>query len=710
MRTQRLLPAKTQANTLIWLLMSSFLTAVPIWGQITTGTIAGTIVDDTGAIVPGVSVELTSLETGQIWTGKTSETGEYRFAFLQPGEYSVKAVLSGFQPVRRSQLPVRVNEIVRVDLKLTPSPLEQVIDVAGAPPPLQTESGEIGDFVEHQTIVNLPLNGRNFIQLVALQPGAVSTAKLPGGGLSFASSIFGGNYSVHGAPAEGTLFLLDGIDMKDVVDTRVGFRMTLDAIQEFKFQAANYSAAFGRASGGIVNIASRAGTNEFHGAAWEYIRDDAFDAKSFFAPRKEELRQHQFGAAIGGPMRKDKSFFLLSYESIRSDRGVTRAVTVPTELQRQGDFSQGAPILNPLDVDPETGQRRPFAGNRIPQNLWSPVSVKALDRLFPRPNRPGTSNNLVDTATQEVNSDQINVRIDQRLRDSDTVFGRYTWVRHDRLWPFVFADLPNFTTVWKSPAQNAVIGEVHTFSSTTVNEFRFGYNRHTQVLEDLEQTVPVNQELGITGLSQRFLGNPNIRISGQAGTGAILNAPNNRSDNQFSLRDNLSHTRGRHTLSTGVSVDWYQMNGGANPNAHGGFNFNGALTAQLTPTGTQAGTGNPVADFLLGFPISSARCCVQGDGFRHWRKIDFGAYVQDDWKVSRKLTLNLGLRWEFFEPGYERRLRFAQPDYSKAPALTLLFAGKDGVPQGIRKNEYNNFAPRVGFGYALDDRTVLRGG
>jgi hypothetical protein len=278
-------------------------------GQITTGGIVGRVLDATNAPVPAASVSVTDVGTQAVRNTTTNETGEYVFTFLPLGSYTLKAEAKGFQIVVRSNIQVLVNETERVDVTLQPSTIQEVIEVAGAPPPLQTETSEVGNVVPHQTVVDLPLNGRNFIQLIALQPGSSSMAKTPGGGISYLTIVFGGNYVVHGAPADGTNYLLDGIDMRDAVDSRVGFEMTVDAIQEFKFQAMNYSAAFGRGSGGQINIASRSGTNQFHGAAWEYLRNDVMDARNFFDSQKPPYRQNQFGADLGGRIRKDKTFF-----------------------------------------------------------------------------------------------------------------------------------------------------------------------------------------------------------------------------------------------------------------------------------------------------------------------------------------------------------------------------------------------------------------
>ncbi|MBM3774602.1 MAG: TonB-dependent receptor [Acidobacteria bacterium] len=478
----------------------------------------------------------------------------------------------------------------------------------------------------------------------------------------------------------------------------------MDAIQEFKFQATNYSAAFGRASGGQINIASRSGTNEYHGSVWEFLRNDKLDARTFFDRQRPPYKQNQFGAALGGPILRDKLFFFASYEGFRSRRGISRAATVPTVRMRNGDFGEIAQqIANPLDVDPSTSQRRPFPGNQIPQSLWSPISVRALQRLYPLPNGPGISNNLIAARSEIIDTDQGTIRTDYRPNTSDSFFFRYTKVRVDRDFPWVFSALPNVSSVWNAPAQNGVIGYTRLFGPRTVNEFKFGANRHTQVLEDVEQRVPVNQQLGIGGLTTdpRFQGNPTISMPGFSVTGAISNAPNNRTDNQFVWLDNLSHITGSHNLSMGVLVQRNQQNGAANSNAHGNFSFNGAFT------------GYPVADLLLGFPISAARCCVRGDGFRNYRKTDYGVYFQDDWKTTPNLTLNLGIRWEYFQPPFEVTDRLSMPDLTAVPATRILLAGRDGHSRSLRTSvDRNDWGPRFGFAYTLGPgrKTVVRGG
>ena len=693
------------------LLALLLLVSLNSFSQITTGAVTGTVFDQTGAVLPGVSLKLSNVDTGEIQVQTTNSTGEYRFTYLAVGQYSLRAELSGFAAAERKDIKISVNETGRQDFTLKTGQATDTIQVSGTAPALETESASVGGVVEHEAIVNLPLNGRNFLNLVALQPGGISTAKLPGGGQSFVTVIHGGNFSLHGAPAEDTEYLLDGVTVRDNGGTNVMVRPIVDAIEEFNYQASNYSAAFGNVDGGVINITTRGGSNRFHGGAWDFLRNNVFDARNYFdGPTKPPFHQNQFGGSLGGPIKKDNLFFFVAYEGLRSSKELTQGATVPTVAQRNGDFSGGNPIFNPLAVDSATGQRAPFANNQIPQSLWSPQAVATLGLLFPLPNRPGSSNNLIQSADRVINSNQVVFKVDWNVSEKDKAFVRYTWFSPHRTLPFQFSALPNFRSIWNSPAHNVVLGETHLFSSRTLNDFKVGLNRPSQILEDIDQHKAINNQLGISGTSPIFLGNPNIRISGLSGTGAISNAPNDRTQNDYSIVDNFSHTKGAHNLQFGASNVWHQINGGFSPGAHGIFNFSNTFTSQLTNGVAETGTGNPVADFLLGFPVTSARCCIDLNGFRHWRRWNFGVYFQDDWKVSPKLTLNLGVRYDYHSVTVEKDNRFSQPDLSAAPAFNLLLAGTAGVSRGIVKPTKRDLAPRVGFAYSLTPALVVRGG
>ena len=355
--------------------------------QITTGGLTGRIVDETGGVLPGVTIVVTNTGTQETRQAVTSDRGEYSFPTLPRGTYNVRAELSGFQSVTGGR-EIRVNEVVRADFTLSPGGVTELVEVTGAAPLIQTERGDLGNVVDHRTIVALPLNGRNFQQLVALEPGAVSVQKTQGGGEDYLSVIAGGAYSVHGAPADGTAYLFDGMSLRDTIDTRVALRPIVDAIEEFNFQSANYSAAFGFASGGVVNVVSRSGTNMFRGSGWEFFRDDALDARNYFATEKGSFRQNQFGGVFGGPIVSNSLFFFAGYEGGRSDKGITRVVSVPTEAQRRGDFSAGPTIFNPFDIDAATGLRRPFPGNQIPASMFDSIAMELLGLRYRGPISP----------------------------------------------------------------------------------------------------------------------------------------------------------------------------------------------------------------------------------------------------------------------------------------------------------------------------------
>ena len=665
-----------------------------------SGSVVGTVQDSTGAVVPNVAVTLTNNATNIVQTTVTTSSGDFRFPLVPVGEYRISAEMSGFKIAEVPSLTVVLGQATRIDIALEIGDVATTVEVTGAVATLQTEQGSVQGLVYHEDIVNLPLNGRNFVQLVALQPHAVPVPRR-----SFANN-FGGYNVIAGAPTQAAAVSIDGINILDINDPRRTIAPPPDAIQEFQESQSSYSAATGLGGGAQVNLVTKSGTNAFHGALWEFLRNDKLDARNFFdspilpgAPSKPAFRQNQFGGSVGGPIIKDKSFFFTSYEGLRIVRGVTSLFTVPTLADRSGDFS----ALNPAPVactdtgaicDPTTGL--PFPGNMIPTARHSTVSVNALNQLFPLPNRAGTAtnaNNLVGPKPNDDTNDQFLIRIDHNFSENVSLYGRYIYYNYRRL-SGAFSGLPNFADDFNTPAQNAVIGYVHTLGPHSVNQFRIGYHRMTQLLQDVEIDVPINQQIGITGTSTLFLGNPAVRISGFSGTGAISNAPNNRSDNSYYLYEDFTHTRGSHTYAVGFNLAIEQINGGINSSSRGRFNFNGGFT------------GSAVADFLLGFPSSSNRGI--GIGFRNFRQNRYGLYFNDDWKASANLTLNLGLRYEFFEPAYEKRNNMSGFDETTGQ---IVIAGESGIPRGLRVSRKKGFQPRVGFAYRIPCyKMVVRGG
>lgn len=658
-----------------------------------SGSVVGTVLDASGAVVPHANITLTNVATNVTQSTVTSESGDFRFAIVPVGQYRLVAEQSGFKSTILENLSVVLGQTAQADLRLSVAGASEKIDVTSQVATVQTQSGAVEGVVETADVVNLPLNGRNFVQLVALQPNAV-----PAPHTSFFRNL-GGYNVVAGAPVSATAVTVDGVNIRDLNDPRVTISLNPDVVQEFQENQSNYSAQQGLAGGAQVNLVTKSGTNSFHGSVFEFLRNDVLDARNYFdAGNKPPFRQNQFGFSIGGPIRKNKTFFFAGYEGLRIVKVETFQYTVPTEAERVGDFTGQPQIFDPSSYDPNTNTRQPFPNNMIPQ--IAPTSLNALNLLFPHPNQPGNVNNLVGHPPDNSRNDQFSIRIDHKLGEQDSLFGRYIYYNYRRLTG-IFTSLPNFADDFNTPSQNAAIGYVHVFGPTTVNQFRVGYHRMTQLLQDTRINEKINQAIGITGTSTTFFGSPAISISGLGGTGGISNAPNNRSDNGYYLYEDLSHTHGKHALGTGFNFSYEQVNGGINAFARGLFSFSNTYTSQIG----DPSTGSAVADFLLGYPSFSLRGL--GIGFRHFRQKRYGAYLSDDWRATPNLTVNMGLRYEYFQPGYEKDDRLSGFDPETAQ---IVIAGAQGFPRGLRDSYRKDFQPRIGLAYRVGNQTVIRGG
>src|SRR5262249_4298859 len=341
----------------------------------------------------------------------------------------------------------------------------------------------------------------------------------------------------------------------------------------------------------------------------------------------------------------------------------------------------------------------------IPANRIDPIARTVLDRLFPLPTGPGVSGNLNASPTQRTNEDQFLIRVDHHFSTKDAFYTRFSYTQPRRVLPLTFSQLPNFADVWNQPARNAVANYTHIFSPNTLNEFKVGYNRFTQFLRDFDEARDVPKELGVKRLDSRFGGNPTISIAGFNRTAGITNSPNDRSDNVYQVVDNFTTVRGNHALGAGVNIRQIQNNGGVQPNPRGIFTFTSRYTAQPGVTGT----GSAMADFLLGFPTPTQG--GTGDGFRNARHNEFGAYLKDDWRISPRLTLNLGVRYEYYGPWYEVHDRLTFFDFATGQVVTTAEAHRRGYPQSSYFADKLDFAPRFGFAYRpfSDNKTVVRG-
>jgi len=409
------------SSCLVILLLSC---AADLWAQTTTGTIVGRIMDPSGAVVVGVAVTVINEETGLRRSVSTNTQGDYTVNLLPIGRYSIEAELSGFKKAKVSGIVLQVNQTVRIDQTMQVGEVTQSVEVTSEIPLIETDRSDVGQVIGAKQVVELPLNGRNFVQLAQLGTGVIPVAKVDG-----ILPTNGGGIVANGSSTNANQITLDGVENQDIILPSIGVSRSSDAIAEFKIMTANYSAEFGRASGANINVVIKSGTNNYHGSAYNFLRNDNLDARNFFDTQSlPEFKQNQFGGTFGGPIRKDKDFFFASYEGLRSNRGLTYSAILPTDAQRAGDLSTGRPIFDPLTrrTDPATGKiiRDPFPGNLIPTNRISPEAKNVLDLLYPRAPQqvPNTINGTFSPAQIE-NFNQVIARLDHRLGKSDTLWG-----------------------------------------------------------------------------------------------------------------------------------------------------------------------------------------------------------------------------------------------------------------------------------------------
>ena len=759
--------------------------------QVDTGTILGTVRDQSGAVVPGAKVTLIHEGTSFTLSALTREDGGYIFTPIRIGTYRVEAEYGGFQKAVRSGVQLNIQQQAVVDFTLVPGEVTQTVEVTAAVPLLQTESGSVGEAVTGEKIINLPLSGRNYTFLARLTAG-VTIAQPEGRGLNG-----NGWFAANGTRPAQNNYLLDGIDNNsNNVDFLSGaatvVKPPIDAIGEFKVQTSAFSAEFGRAGGAVLNVTLKSGTNEIHGSAWEFLRNNHLDANNFFANQagleKGQFQQNQFGAAVGGPLIKNKTFWFVDYEGTRIRQArIWSGLTVPTASQRNAGFTDFSDLITgqsgtrgpdllgrtvPLgtifdpattrpvtagQVDPVTGLtatatgsvRDAFPGNRIPANRLSPNAVKLLS-LYPGPTAAGLFRNYTVNRTNMDDTDAIDVRIDHNFTSNDQIFGRYSFADAPKFRPGPFegvADGGGFGDGEETlRTQGAALSWTHTFSRTLINEARVGFGReHNVRLQAFgNDTSDIPGKYGIPGIVQTpgNGGLPFFGIGSLAGLGSSNWLVSERFSNTYQLTQNLTKLYKSHSFKGGFQIQHIEFPWTAPPTSRGNFSFNGAFTS--IPNNRDASTG--IAQFLLS-PIASTvpngvnflggsnSVSASNFGSVANNKDYYGAYFQDDWKVSPKLTLNLGLRWDHFSlvgedygaqanfvPGPPGAgAKFVIPAQRKSTTISPGFVSalaKDGIElvytddfgTGLGRSQKKNFAPRFGFAYQATSKFVVRGG
>ena len=686
-------------------LIAVFLFHVPAaLAQVDRATLSGVVRDTGGGVVPGATVTVTNLATNVASNQVTTDTGAYQVVNLVPGRYQVEVELSGFK--KSSQVvTLEVGQRARLDVELAVGQFSEVVTVAESPQLLNSNDPTLGAVIPQMQVANLPLAIRNWDDLLALVPGVQGDRYTEqGGGTSFGRT---GGINVHGARALQNNFLLDGVDNNSISEnvqeltTQVS-RPSVDAIQEFKVVTSPYSAEYGRSPGAAVSVSTKSGTNGVHGTLYEYFRNDSMDTIDYFSKRANATKpandQNQYGGNLGGPIVRDHAFFFGDFEGTRITRGVSRITRVPTADERAGIFTSTV-------RDPVTGL--PFANNQIPASRIDPYAA-AIIGLVPLPNQPG-ANNFFRNADLVDNSDRLLTRFDWKPQTNDSVFGRYIYSNRTRQIPGAFGGVVDGTGTSAFGDQtiktNAIVGGwTRVVSSSMVNEFRISWSKS---VSDARQqsfglTPPANATIpgsitnplvagGLAGISiDNYFGGSGL---GRIGSPDFL--PKFQHTNQFEFIDSVSWLKGNHAVKLGADIIMPMQNEYMDvPATRGSLRFRGTFT------------GNTMADYLLGYVADLQLSNVFVAQQRHRAQMYF---VQDDWKVNPKLSLNLGLRYDWITPALEANN--SQTNFIPDGGGSLVFA-KDGslLDRGLVNPDNNNFAPRAGAVYKLDEATVIRGG
>jgi hypothetical protein len=698
------------------LLMSMRLT-----GQVSTGTITGYVHDATEAVIIGAKVSIVNTETNERRETLTNERGEFNAPYLRRGTYSVTVSMAGFKAQTFTDITLAVDQTVRLPVALQPGTVEQSIEVTAVAPLLDSATSSLGQVIDNKKIVDLPLNGRNAFAL-----GLLSGFATPVRGVSSNLPFVAG-----GGRWQNNDVLLDGIDNNTMATSGgigvsgINYTPSVDAVAEFKVKTNNYSAEFGRSAGTIVSATTKSGTNRLRGSVWEFLRNEKLDANNFFSnasrtPR-QPFRQNQFGFTLGGPIvipklynGQNKTFFFVDYEGLRRATSASSSLRdIPPLAFRTGDFSSYGPRI----YDPRARVRgangvvtsTPFPNNQIPSSLLHPGAVETL-KLLPQPNI-GPPNaqaaNYLYLAGQPFDSNQYDIRGDHQFSPSNTMFGRYSRSLQNRVNPGSFPGFIGGTTNSINNSIHAIVDDTHVFSPNVVNEARVGYSRHNGSIETsgAAEGADFATKNGIALYPFPVQLFPTITLSpsgltsgSQTFTSLGGGAPNLNIENVFQFSDNLTWNRGAHSFKMGGDLRRRRFD----VIFGGGETVFGSI---FSASANDAGSGNPLADFLMGFPAQ-----LTGTQLPDWarlRDMYAGGYFQDDWKVSSKLTLNLGLRYEWFSQPVDARDRGSLFDASTG---LLVVPGQPGFTRAIVDGHKVNFAPRFGFGWAPTQRWTIRGG
>src|SRR5215469_15628550 len=715
--------------------------ALPVFAEV-TGTVQGTVLDSSAAAVPNATVTLRNLDTGLVRDVKTNASGAYEFLSVPVGEnYAVQVEAAGFKKTAQTGIKLDVNQKYRADFTLKVGSIQETVSVSANATQVDTSSTQLGDVISDKKMTSMPLNGRSYIDLMGLQAGvvpvssdaAVNDRPVSGNGNS-------GQMSVNGQRESANSFLVNGGDVEESVNNGASIVPTLDSIQEFRLLTSSFNAEYGRFSGAIVNVVTKSGTNDYHGSAYEFLRNEDFDSRGYFDPTRGELKRNQFGGTMGMPVIKNKLFFFGDYQGTREVAGVSSGlIPVPSMAERGGDFSDlgttgfgavGGSVrsgtsptnfaallsnrlgyqVNPdesywfdgcTSTDPTTGCVFPGAnGPTIPQSAWSPVAVKTL-QFIPTPTGTSGGQPFFTSAAEKshLRDDKYGIKIDITTSHGGTLSGYYHFDDATFLSPYnPLSNVPGFPVVTPSRAQQISVNYTSIINPVTVNELHVGYTRFAFIKNEPQGGLGKNTDFGFVGTGLGVIpSNPKYNGMASIGlnnTGLQFGLPDGitgQYNNTYQITDNFTKVLARHTLKFGEDVRYIQVNERNTYTPNGWFTFSGGET------------GNDFADYLLGAPDFFNQTSLQ---FLDSRSKYFGLYVQDTYKATSDLTINYGLRWDVSQPFYDtkNRLQTFVPGkqskvYPDAPE-GFAFPGDPGVPRTLAPTQYNRFAPRLGVAYS----------
>lgn len=718
------------------------LVAPATFAQAGRSELTGVVHDQSGALISQGSISVTEVSTKQIVSSTLGESGTFTITNLRPGLYTITVEVPSFKTYSQSGVHLATGERARLDITLEPGQLSETVTVSEDASPLRTESGSLGQVVNNRKIVDLPLNGRNFLSLVSLSAGVAQPPPTTAGP-SFPR--------INGGRPRTNEYLFDGISVLQPEPGQIAFFPVIEAVQEFKVEVNSPPAEFGRFNGGVVNLTMKSGTNALHGSAFEFVRNEALNARNLFAPptaanpNKPVFRRNQFGFVLGGPVIKDNTFFFGDYQGTRQVIARVRISTVPTLAQRQGNFasSLGAPLFlqsngsigttvtaNPVNVTDTNGNviqarvgqifrpsdHRAYAGNLIPTNTFDPAAALLLQR-YPLPTASGAANNFTRIGNEPSDQDQFDFRLDHRFTPHDQIFGRFSYAKDvsDAVAPLPDGS-GNITSGVTGPtdtkAQSLVVNHIHVFNPHLLNELRAGYTRRKVVREATQLGATPSESLQIPGIPTNGAFEntlPTFAVAGLQQIGPTANTASDFRTDVTQIFDAVSTQHGRHSIKFGIDFRWERLDVIQPPSPTGSFSFNTLFTnSQAIPgvgSALSSFTGNALASFLLG-QVQNFSIDIQQNVLRPRAHVQ-EYFVQDDFKATPRLTINAGLRYTLNFPSTEADNQGA---VFNLQTQQLDYLGQNGFSESARKLHKLNLGPRLGIAYRLNDNTVMRAG